>query len=227
MLNNVHGAGCKESDPLETRGVRQHDQSVMIIAVEGCVGAGKTTLAEGLAAVRGTQLLLEDLSAVPFLEEFHRDPVGCAVETEFAFLLQHYHQIRLAARQRGELIADFTFAKDRLFAEMNMTGDHERAIFLDLFRLLETQLPAVALTIFISASDDLILHRIRQRARSFELATDPSYYRRLNAGYESFFAEYPGEILHVRADEVDFLGDPKLFRSLSCEIDDRLRALVR
>ncbi len=157
-----------------------------IIAIEGCVGAGKTTLAEGLAAVRATHLLLEDFSAVPFLDEFHRDPVGCALETEFAFLLQHYHQLRLAARATGELIADFTFAKDRLFAELNMTDEHERSIFFELFRLLEKRLPAVALTVFISASDELILDRIRQRARSFELATDPSYYRQLNTAYESW-----------------------------------------
>lgn len=201
----------------------RNNASVTIIAIEGCVGAGKTTLAEGVAAVRGTQLLLEDFSAVPFLEEFYRDPVGCALETEFAFLLQHYHQLRLAARRGDEVIADFTFAKDRLFAELNINEEQERSIFFNLFRLFEKRLPAVALTVFISASDELILHRIRQRARSFELATDPSYYRRLNAAYESFFAEYPGELIRVRADEVDFLADPKLFRSLSAEIDDRLQ----
>ena len=195
-----------------------------IIAVEGCVGAGKTTLAQGLAAVRATQLLLEDFSAVPVLEEFHRDPVGCALETEFAFLLQHYHQLRLASRRGGEVIADFTFAKDQLFAELNMTEDRERSIFLDLFRLLQTRLPTVALTIFISASDELILHRIRQRGRSFELATDPSYYQRLNAGYESFFAGYPGATLRVRADDADFLANPTLFRELSSQIDGRLHA---
>jgi deoxyguanosine kinase len=202
-------------------------QEPTIIAIEGCVGAGKTTLAKGLGAIRGTRLLLEDFSAVPFLEEFYRDPVGCALETEFAFLLQHYHQLRLASRSAGEIVADFTFAKDVLFAELNMTNEEERTLFMKLFELLEARLPSVALTVFISASDDLILHRIHQRGRSIELATDPAYYRRLNSGYEGFFAEYPGEILQIRADEFDFLADPKLFGWLSSEIDSRLKTVAK
>jgi deoxyguanosine kinase len=203
---------------------RSERSDLTIIAIEGCVGAGKTTLAEGLAAIRGTRLLLEDFSSVPFLEEFHRDPVGCALETEFAFLLQHYHQLRMAARHGGELIADFTFEKDLLFAELNMTNSEEKSIFVNLFRLLKSRLSAVRLTVLLTASDDLILRRIRDRARSFELATDPAYYRRLNSAYEAFFADYPGEILQIRADEYDFLADPKLFGWLSQEIDRRLRA---
>lgn len=195
----------------------------MIIAIEGCVGTGKTTIAEGLAAVRGTELLLEDLSVVPFLEEFHRDPEGCALETEFAFLLQHFHQLRLAGRRAGEIISDFTITKDVLFAELNMKDDVEKRIFLDLFAILEKRLPPVALTVLLTASDELIVRRIRQRARSFELAMDPAYYRRLNSAYEAFFANHLGQILQIRADEYDFLADPKLFGWLSSEIDVRLK----
>src|SRR5437588_7876936 len=193
---------------LRSKGARSARQDITLISFEGCVGAGKTTLAEGLAAVRATQLLLEDFSAVPFLEEFHRDPVGSALETEFAFLLQHYHQLRLATQTGGEIISDFTFAKDLLYAEMNMSHDQERSIFLNLFRVLEKRLPSVSLTVFISASDDLILHRIRERSRSFELVIDPDYYRKMNAAYERFFSRCAGEKLHISADELDFLADP-------------------
>jgi deoxyadenosine/deoxycytidine kinase len=65
----------------------------MLIAIEGCVGAGKTTIARGLADLRETRPLLEDFSAVPFLTAFYADPVGCALETEFSFLLQHYQTV--------------------------------------------------------------------------------------------------------------------------------------
>lgn len=207
-------------------GERGREQPV-IIAIEGCVGTGKTTIAEGLAAVRGTQLLMEDLSVIPFLEEFHRDPHGCALETEFAFLLQHFHQFRLAGLRGGEIISDFTITKDVLFAELNMTDDAEKTIFLDLFAILEKRLPPIALTVLLTASDELVLRRIRQRARSFELAMDPAYYRRLNSGYEAFFANHPGQVLQIRADEYDFLADPKLFGWLSSEIDSRLKRTVK
>lgn len=212
----------KETKRVRHEPARSTEAAVTIVSFEGCVGAGKTTIAEGVGAVRATKLLLEDFSAVPFLEEFHRDPIGCALETEFSFLLQHYHQLRLAARENGEIISDFTFAKDLIFAGMNMTDTEERAIFESLFRLLERRLPKVSLVIFISASDELILHRIRERARNFELAIDPAYYRNLNAEYESFFAEYTGELLRISADELDFLADPKLFGWLSKEIDQRI-----
>jgi deoxyadenosine/deoxycytidine kinase len=194
-----------------------------LIAIEGCVGAGKTTLAQGLAAFRGTHLLLEDFSAVPFLEEFHLDPVGCALETEFSFLLQHYHQLRIAARSGGEFIADFTFAKDLVFADMNMTDTDERSIFVELFRVLEKRLFPVALTVFISASDELILRRIQERGRPFETALEPAYYRQLNSKYHDFFATYSDTLLRVEADKLDFVADPRLFSWLSSEIDNRLQ----
>jgi deoxyadenosine/deoxycytidine kinase len=158
----------KKTRPLPAKQSRSGSQDVRLLSFEGCVGAGKTTLAEGIAAFRGTKLLLEDFSAVPFLEEFHRDPVGCALETEFAFLLQHYHQLRLAARRGGERITDFTFTKDPMFAAMNMGDDRARSIFMDLFHVLENRLPTVSLVVFISASDDLIPRAIAP-ARFFSL----------------------------------------------------------
>jgi deoxyadenosine/deoxycytidine kinase len=111
-----------------------------------------------------------------------------------------------------------------MFAAMNMGDDRARSIFMDLFHVLENRLPPVSLVVFISASDDLILHRIRERARNFELALEPDYYRKLNAAYETRFANYPGEIMRICADEFDFLADPKLFGWLSNEIDQRLHA---
>src|SRR5437016_3656245 len=193
-----------------------------LIAIEGCTGAGKTTIARGLAGVRHSKLLIEDFSAVPFLEEFYRDPVGCALETEFAFLLQHYHQLRLAAREAGEFVSDFTFVKDLIFADMNIDDAAERAAFSNLHQLLSQRLPATRLTVFVSASDELILSRIEERGRSFELEADPSYYQRLNRGFEDFFASYAGAVFRLSADEMDFCRDPELFRWLSAEVDARL-----
>jgi deoxyguanosine kinase len=195
-----------------------------LIAIEGCVGAGKTTIARGLAELRGSKLLLEDFSAVPFLEEFCRDPIGCAVETEFSFLLQHYHQLRLATREAGEIICDFTFAKDLVFADMNIIDGAERTAFAGLHQLLHQRLPGVALTVFISASDALILSRIKSRGRPFELEAEPAYYQRLNNAYEDFFSEYSGNLIRLSADQMDFCRQPELFQWLSAEVDEQLKS---
>jgi deoxyguanosine kinase len=198
-----------------------------LIAIEGCVGAGKTTIARGLAELRGSKLLLEDFSAVPFLEEFYRDPVGCAVETEFSFLLQHYHQMRLAARENGEFVSDFTFVKDLIFADMNIADPAERAAFGDLHRLLHERLPNVALTVFISATDELILSRIKGRGRRLELEAEPAYYRSLNSAFEGFFSKYSGALIRLFADQMDFCHEPELFQWLSAEINEQLGPGVR
>ena len=193
-----------------------------LIALEGCVGAGKTTIAHGLAGFRRARLLLEDFSSVPFLESFYADPGGCALETEFSFLLQHYHQLQIAARETGEIVADFALEKDVIFADLNMSDAAERNVFDDLYRLLAARVPAPAITVFLSASDDLVLQRIQARGRPFELAAPPEYYRGLNAGYEAFFARRPGRVIRVSADEMDFCSDPELYRWLSSEIDRSL-----
>lgn len=193
-----------------------------LIAIEGCVGAGKTTIARGLAEFRRSKLLLEDFSAVPFLEEFYRDPVGCAVETEFSFLLQHYHQLRLATRKAGEIITDFTFAKDLVFADLNIINEAERTAFADLHHLLRRRLPDVVLTVFISASDELILSRIKNRGRPFELEAEPAYYQRLNNAYEDFVSKYSGTLIRLSADHMDFCRQPELFQWLSAEVDKQL-----
>jgi deoxyadenosine/deoxycytidine kinase len=191
----------------------------LLIAIEGCVGVGKTTIARGLAGLRGSQLLLEDFSAVPFLEQFHANPEQCALETEFSFLLQHYHQLHLAGQLSGEVIADFALHKDLIFADLNMAGKAEREMFVDLYQLLTNRIPKTALTIFISASPELVLARIQSRGRAFELAAPPDYYRQINASYENFFTTYTGPLIRLSADEQDFCREPELFYQLSADID--------
>lgn len=200
--------------------------SASLIAIEGCVGAGKTTVAAGLGRFRGARLLLEDFSAVPFLEEFYADPSGCALETEFSFLLQHYHQLRIAARESGEIVADFAIDKDLIFAQLNMPDLAERSAFEELHRLLSARVLMPTITVFLSSSDELILQRIKARGRPFELAAPQEYYRGLNAGYEAFFAGQAARVIHVSADEMDFCANPDLYTWLSTEIDRRRESNV-
>ncbi len=114
----------------------------MFIAVEGCIAAGKTTVATGLAALRGHPPLLEDFEMNPFLREFYQDPEANTTETEFAFLLVHYHQLRKQSERpkNREVIADFHLGKDLIFAEMNMSDPEELRLFQDLTRLSHAEI---------------------------------------------------------------------------------------
>lgn len=199
-------------------------QTLMLIVVEGCVGAGKSTVAKGLAAYRNSKLLLEEFESNPFLHAFYEDPVENAPETEFAFLLLHFHQLKSHNDDvtKSEVIADFHIGKDLLYADLNLKDPRTRRLFGELYELCTEKTPSPALLIFLSASTDLLVERIRQRRRDYELEIDPGYYSTVNAAYEDFFQRYAGNKLKVSMNEWDFVKDPALFNKLALLVDGEL-----
>jgi deoxyguanosine kinase len=200
----------------------------MLIVVEGCVGIGKSTVAKGLTSIRRSEPLLERFDENPFLKLFYEDPVENAVETEFAFLLLHYHELKALNRKAKmiESITDFSFEKDRLYAKLNLTETSFFNVFCNLHSALAGRLPKPDLMICLTATDELVLSRIRNRNRPAEQQIDPSYYVRLNAAYSEFFAQQQGLKIFVDMNEVDFLKEPAAFRDLSEKIDASIMAKV-
>jgi deoxyadenosine/deoxycytidine kinase len=197
----------------------------MLIVIEGCVGAGKSTVARGLAACRSSKLLLEKFESNPFLQAFYKDPIENATETEFAFLLLHFHQLKRESdiALRSEVIADFHLGKDNLYADLNLKDLRARRLFGELYELCLEKTPRPDILIFLSASTDTIIERIRRRERDFELDIDPSYYAVLNATYEQFFKNYSEKKLRVPMDEWDFVKDSALYERLSSLVDRELK----
>jgi deoxyguanosine kinase len=196
----------------------------MLIAVEGCLGVGKSTVSVGLAASRQSNLLLEAFESHPFLDAFYQDPAGNALETEFGFLLIHYHQLksRLAEIRGAELIADFHLGKDVIYTELNVKNDRHKQIFMDLYHACREKVGDPQLMICLTAPTELIIERINKRNRAFELATDSQYYAEINEAYDAFFASYAGEKIVIPMDKWDFVENPRHFGALSHLIDERL-----
>src|SRR5438552_6480349 len=184
----------------------------MLIAIEGCVGVGKSTVAKGLASCRGSKLLLEDFESNPFLRAFYEDPIHNATETEFAFLLLHFHQLKseIDAASSSEVIADFHLGKDLLYADLNLEDARAKRLFRKLYDLCLEKTPRPALIILLSATTDLLVERIRARKRPFELEIDSGYYGSVNTAYEEYFVQYSGKKLRIPMDEWDFVKDPAL-----------------
>jgi deoxyguanosine kinase len=193
----------------------------MLIVIEGCVGAGKSTVAEGLAAYRGSEVLLENFEANPFLQAFYNDPVEHAIETEFAFLLLHFHQLKnhAAADTQSEVIADFHLGKDLIYSELNLKDERAKHLFAQLYELCAAKTPRPALMIFLSATTDLLVRRIRERNRSFEQDIDPAYYASVNEAYEDYFDRFAGRKLRISMDTWDFVKEPALYQKLASFID--------
>lgn len=196
----------------------------MFIAIEGCVGAGKSTVANGLGKYRRSRVLFENFEANPFLRAFYQNPSENVLETEFAFLLLHFHQLKAEKTfvAASELIADFHLGKDLLYANLNLKEIRAMTLFKSLFDVCSEAAPSPSLIVFLSAPTELLIHRIATRKRDFEMHVDRQYFAAVNEAYEEFFVRYPGAKLRVPMDDWDFLKDETLYRKLSVLADNEL-----
>jgi deoxyadenosine/deoxycytidine kinase len=193
----------------------------MYVAVEGCIGVGKTTVAKLLAANRNSSLILEDYQSNPFLDKFYPNPSRYALETELAFVLIHYHQIsnEMQLQESNDCVADFCISKDLLFAKMNLNDD-DLALFKNLYFPLVKRLPEPDIMICLKCSDELILERIKQRGQGSEHRIDQEYFLKLNKRYDAYFADTKAAKIEVDMDKYDFLENPAGISWISRKIDD-------
>lgn len=177
------------------------------LVVEGPIGVGKTTLVHRLARSLGGQVLLEDADDNPFLDRFYANPGFHGLATQLHFLLQRVAQME--ALHQGDLfaplcIADFMLAKDRLFAEINLTPA-ELVLYHQIHDRIVQATPAPDLVVYLQAPTRVLLERIRRRGRAAEGAIDESYLERLGEAYSRFFLAYHGSpLLIVNAADLDF-----------------------
>ena len=171
------------------------------IAVEGPIGAGKTALAERLAARLDATLVLEDTEN-PFLADFYADRPGSALQAQLFYLLARHRQ--QTTLQQADLfsqatVADYLFDKDKIFAYLNL-DDNELFIYQRLYDLLSREVPGPDLVIYLQAPTDVLLRRIRSRqgdpdVEQFE--PDETYLKELNEAYHHFFFHYDATPLLV------------------------------
>ncbi len=181
----------------------------MYIAIEGVIGVGKTTLVRLLQPLFQAEGLLEVFEENPFLSSFYADRARYAFQTQIFFLLSRYHQQRRAvpeALTRGPLIADYTFAKDALFAGINLAGD-ELELYDNLHHALAEKIPVPDLIVYLRASTETLMQRIARRDRPYERQMEVAYIDQLNRAYDAFFARagHP-PILTIEAGDLDFVA---------------------
>jgi deoxyguanosine kinase len=194
------------------------------IAIEGPIGAGKTSLAERLATRLDASTVLEDTEN-PFLADFYSGRTGAALQAQLFFLLNRHRQ-QLTLRQ-GRLfsqatITDYLFDKDKIFAYLNL-DDNELFIYQRLYDLLSADIPSPDLVIYLQAPTAVLERRLKDRAGERESDTpdpDVSYLRELNEAYQHFFFHYTSTpLLVVETSQMDLAGSDEALDDLIKQIN--------
>ncbi len=202
----------------------------MYIAIEGVIGVGKTTLARLLQPLFQAELLLEVFEENPFLSDFYADRARYAFQTQIFFLLGRYHQQRRTVPQilaEGKnLISDYTFAKDALFARINLSGD-ELEMYYRVHEALAEKIPRPDLIVYLRADTDVLMQRIALRDRPYERKMEREYIEALRRAYEAFFASpYDGTpVLTIDTNSLNFVLYPEHLHAIENRIRQALNLL--
>jgi deoxyguanosine kinase len=176
------------------------------VAVEGPIGAGKTTLSRRLAQRIGAELMLEQPAENPFLDRFYDDMKGYAFQTQLFFLFQRQKQMQALAQPSmfaQAVVSDFMFAKDALFAKLTL-GDDEYRLYSQMCAPIAAQLREPDLVVWLQASPPTLLSRVRRRGLSMENGIELVYLERVDEAYAEFFETYEGApVLVVDTEQVD------------------------
>jgi deoxyadenosine/deoxycytidine kinase len=191
------------------------------IAVDGPIGVGKTTFCRILADRTGGHLVLEEADKNPFLKDFYRDRKRYALQTQFFFLLSRYAQQKELIEYdlfKKRIVADYTFEKDFLFAQSNLSED-ELSLYKQVAELLKKNLPKPDLVVFLTASVEVLMARIRRRNITYERNFDADYLTSVVDAYNHYFFHYNRTpLLVIKTDQLDFVENSKHLDEIFAQI---------
>jgi deoxyguanosine kinase len=204
----------------------KENSEVKYIAIEGVIGAGKTSLTKKIKDRLAGELILEQFDSNPFLEKFYSDRKRYAFQTQMFFLINRF-------KQQSELnqenlfseyyVCDYIFEKDRIFAYLNLSGE-ELKLYESIFPLLARNLRKPDLVVYLQSSIDRLMYNIKKRSRKVERNLTRGYIQELSEAYNHFFFRYTSTpLLIVNSTEIDFVKSESDFDELFKQIfrDDR------
>ncbi len=198
-----------EMEPAVEKAGDNKPSDLRFLAIEGNIGAGKTSLSRKISAQFGAKLVLEKFEENAFLPKFYQDKERYAFPLELTFLAERYRQAKEDFVQElfsPFIVSDFSISKSLIFAQNTLQED-EYALFARLYQIILTTIPKPDKYVFLHSNVDRLMNNIRLRARSYEQNMDPEYLLRIERGYEAYLKTLdPQKILIIDVSEMDFMN---------------------
>jgi deoxyadenosine/deoxycytidine kinase len=192
------------------------------IVVEGPIGVGKTSLAKILANEFQARTLFENVEDNPFLPKFYQARETYAFQNQTFFLLSRYQQQVALSQQdlfNQNIVADYLFAKDKIFATLTLSAD-ELNLYRQIYALLNTRVPKPDLVVYLQARPEVLYKRVKKRDKKYERSVTFEYLTEVAQAYNQFFFYYEETpLLVVNTSEIDFVASSKDLADLIKEIN--------
>ncbi|UOQ95540.1 deoxynucleoside kinase [Halobacillus shinanisalinarum] len=200
------------------------------IAVEGPIGVGKTSLSKKLASQFDFHLLEEIVEENPFLGKFYDNIEEWSFQTEMFFLCNRFKQLEDIERDYLQLekpvIADYHIAKNMIFARRTLKEDHFNK-YSQIFNILTKDMPKPNMVVYLHASLDTLLERIRMRNRDVEANIQASYLQQLSQDYEDFMNHFEASqpdipVIRLNGDQLDFVKHQEHLRHIVKQVQHHM-----
>lgn len=226
LLLSEDKSACKAIQNLETPLAKIKLDNFNYIAIEGNIGAGKTTLANKLAEDFNAKTVLERFADNPFLPKFYQDQSRYAFPLEMSFLADRYQQISDDLAQfdlfKDFIVADYHIFKSLIFAKVTLAEDEFR-LYKTMFDIIYKEMPKPDLYIYLYQTTDKLLENIKQRGRSYEQEIPAEYLEKINGGYLDYIkSQRDLNVLIIDVTDKDFLQNQEDYIYILEEIRKKL-----
>jgi deoxyadenosine/deoxycytidine kinase len=202
---------------------------LQFIAIEGNIGAGKTTLSKMIAEDFNAKLVLERFADNPFLPKFYEDQMRYAFPLEMSFLADRYQQFTDDTSQfdlfKNFMVSDYDIFKSLIFAKITLQAD-EFNLYRKVFSFMYKEVKKPDIYLYLYQNTERLLANIKKRGRDYEQKIDPVYLEKINRGYLDFIKTLPNQnSIVLDLSELDFVNNPSDYETILERLEDNILSL--